>query len=625
MVLARAGWAISAAAFLLVASAVLHADHTGWFPAGLLVFVIAICAWRPVSGLEIVVAAMPLSWYLMSQRWNGTISWAEVAACAAIAGLSIDAALRPRAGRVPATVAIPALLFGLVVCSAIAASLTVKSLTLGPGFGTDIVRELTGEYFVDIKGFPGLHAGMLLLEGVMLFALAARVTSAKPTALLRIGAATVIGATLAGLMNIALLLEAALRSDTPLAALVNLVRTSRLNVGYPDVNAAGSYFVMALFLAAATIVARSHRRWWTIDAIIIAAALWLTGSRAAYVAGILALGAALAIRWTARERRRVFVAGAVGVALAACVTLVAFASPLRDNQGSSGTAIGIRLGMALAGARMIEARPTFGVGLGEFYQRSGEFVSQKLLAEFPPSLHENAHNNFVQVVSELGLVGGVPFVWLVAAGLWIVTREARRAADSDPVPLLITAAVVSFVITWLAGHPLLIPEASGVFWIVFGAAVGATAVVEPPTPQRLRWLMAAVIAAAIVGTTPLRMKAMTEDAELEHLGVNLSSVWQSSPDGVRFRVAEGHATVFVPAASGLEFSVNPRTDHPVLVEMRLDGRLADIVSLAPGRWNELRLPARRRVERSRYSPLELRVENGDHIEIWVTKVRPLID
>jgi hypothetical protein len=382
---------------------------------------------------------------------------------------------------------------------------------------------------------------------------------------------------------------------------------------------------MALFLAAATIVARSHRRWWTIDAVVIAAALWLTGSRAAYVAGTLALGAALAIRWTARERRRVFVAAAVGVALAACVALVAFASPLRDNQESSGTAMGIRAGLALAGARMIEARPTFGVGLGEFYQRSGEFVSQKLLAEFPPSLHENAHNNFVQVVSELGLIGGVPFVWLVAAGLFVVTREARRTVDSDPAPLLIAAAIASFVITWLAGHPLLIPEASGVFWIVFGAAVGATAVVEPPRAQRLRWWMAAVIAASIIGTTPLRMKAMTEDAELEHLGVGLSSLWQSSPDGVRFRVAEGHATVFVPASSGLEFSVNPRTDHPVLVEIRLDGRLADIVTLQPGRWNELRLPARRRAERARYSPLELRVENGDRIEIWVTKVRPLID
>jgi hypothetical protein len=378
-----------------------------------------------------------------------------------------------------------------------------------------------------------------------------------------------------------------------------------------------------LFLAVATIVARPNKRWWTVDAIVIASALWLTSSRAAYVGGILALGAALAIRWTAGERRRVFVASGLGIAVMAGVTLVAFASPQRGNQGSSGTAVDIRLGMAMAGVRMIEAHPTFGVGLAEFHQRSGEFVSQRLLAEFPVSLHENAHNNFVQVASELGLIGGVPFVWLVVAGLFVVARKGRRDVSSDPVPLIITAAIGSFVITWLAGHPLLIPEASGVFWIVFGAATGAAAAAEPPKPQRWQWWLAAVIAASIVGTTPLRMQAMTQDAELEHLGVGLSSVWQSS-DGVRFRVAEGHATVFVPAASSFEFSVNPRTDHPVRVEMRLDGRLADIVLLAPGRWNDLRLPARRRAERSRYSPLDLRVENGDRIEIWVTKVRPLI-
>ena len=141
----------------------LHAGHTGWFPALLLAFVVTVCAWRPLSGLEIVSAAVPLSWYLMQRHWSAWVRWAEARRCAAIAGLSVDAAGPPRAARVARGVAVPALLFGIVVCSAIVASLAVKSLTLGPAFWGAVAQEIARDYFIDLAEFPGLHAGMLLL------------------------------------------------------------------------------------------------------------------------------------------------------------------------------------------------------------------------------------------------------------------------------------------------------------------------------------------------------------------------------------------------------------------------------------------------------------------------------
>src|SRR5690349_9511477 len=126
-VLARVGWGVSAAFFLLITSAVLHADRVGWVPAVPLVLAVAICAWRAASGLEILSAVMPVSWFLMQRAgWNDTVSWAEVFACAAIAGLSIDAARSP-AGRVPAAIRAPALIFGLVVVFAMITSVAVKS------------------------------------------------------------------------------------------------------------------------------------------------------------------------------------------------------------------------------------------------------------------------------------------------------------------------------------------------------------------------------------------------------------------------------------------------------------------------------------------------------------------
>ena len=86
---------------------------------------------------------------------------------------------------------------------------------------------------------------------------------------------------------------------------------------------------------------------------------------------------------------------------------------------------------------MIASRPAFGIGLGEFYQRSGEFATPELIAKFPVAVHENAHNNFLQIAAELGLIGGVVFVWLVAARA--ATWRHADGAD-DRVRLLVIAA-----------------------------------------------------------------------------------------------------------------------------------------------------------------------------------------
>src|SRR5207253_205853 len=63
-------------------------------------------------------------------------------------------------------------------------------------------------------------------------------------------------------------------------------------------------------------------------------------------------------------------------------------------------------------ARMWASAPIFGVGVGRYHERSAQFMPDELRAIYP---HENAHNYFVQQFAELGLVGGIAFLWLVAA------------------------------------------------------------------------------------------------------------------------------------------------------------------------------------------------------------------
>jgi O-antigen ligase len=541
-----------------------------------------------------------------------------------LTGASLNAVRgRDRDGRLPLSLSAPAVLFGAIVVASLIASLGPAALRLGPAFTDALVTQLTRGYFTNVRGFPGLHAGALLLEGLVLFAVAARVAARRrpddgfPR---RIAAAVAASATLAGALNIDRLVRAAARGDAFWTSLADLADRFRWNVHYTDFNAAGSYFVMAALVAAAlAITSRGPRRIaWTAAVITITAALWLTSSRVAILAGMLAAGAVFLATELARGRARAKRAAAVAAAGVLLLAAIAVALPHRGNQKSPLLATDVRFGLIQTGARMIASYPAFGIGLAQFYQRSGEFSSPDLIAKFPVAVHENAHNNFVQVAAELGVGGGLLFAWLIAAALAIAGRHA--VTTRDPFLVLTLAALGAFVLTCLGGHPLLIPEAAYAFWTMLGVAAGASALPEHPR-SRLRWLVA-ICLATIALTLPWRVRATMQDADLEHVGIGVGT-WQDSPDGRRYREAQGSATLFVPLGSALRLGVYPLTDQPVRLELRLDGRVADIVLLEPRQWNDLTVPARNVTTTARYGQLDLRLIDAGQTAMWITKVQPI--
>ncbi len=74
----------------------------------------------------------------------------------------------------------------------------------------------------------------------------------------------------------------------------------------------------------------------------------------------------------------------------------------------------LRSQFLLTSARMFASAPVFGVGVGRYFDRSAEFMTPELRELYG---NENAHNYFAQQFAELGLVGGLLFVWLIAAVL----------------------------------------------------------------------------------------------------------------------------------------------------------------------------------------------------------------
>jgi hypothetical protein len=249
----------------------------------------------------------------------------------------------------------------------------------------------------------------------------------------------------------------------------------------------------------------------------------------------------------------------------------------------------------ITGLRMIASAPVFGVGIGRYFEMSGRFM--------PPSIywfyfHENAHNNFLQIGGELGLLGLFAFVWfLIAAAQRIIHARPNPA---DTLMLASAAGAATFVATWLTSHPLLVPEVAYSFWIVLGIALArADAALRRqatgrPAARRER-IATALIALLIVCSVPLRARYAGRGQSLEQVTFGFYD-WEND-NGFPYRWTGRRATFFVPAGAR-ELHIPVRSmmilghQEPVRFSIAVNGRVLDTFPITQGNWEtvQLRLP-----------------------------------
>ena len=619
----RAAAALGAALFLIVLASLAGVPGVPRLILVELGALVLIAALRPEHALVLLAVTTPVAGWV-GRQWNPTTAWAEAGAVAFCAGYCLRGALARRTDAPPDTLDAPVLLTSGVVLASLAAQLLIDDWRFGAAATLAGIRELaTGWYFLMASNAEPIDAAMRLLESLIILRAAATAARAVPGFGPRLIASAVAGAGLAAALNLLRLWEGAARLDTPAAAFVRLFLHARFNISYGDVNAAGSYFVLTLFAAAGLALA-PRRRAWLLVALLIASSVWVTSSRTAMIVAALALllpAGALAMRIRGvRVRSTVLAASAVVLILAAGVA--AYAIPQRGNQQSVLAATRVRVEMAATSFRMTASSPAFGVGIGRYYSRSGEFSSPELLQLFPPAVHENAHNNFLQFLAELGIVGLAAIGWL----LWSCSRliAPLLAADSrDPVRWGLVTGLVSFVLSWLGGHPLLLDEPALTFWLLLGVASGWGAQYLPP--RRTTTRVAAVLTLLVAASVPLQVLHQRAAFDLEHRGIGLSP-WQTAIDGVRYRLAAAKSSVFVPASAQMviiplrSVALAPE----VRVELSLDGRPADVVTIVSDRWHYLRLQMTRDAGGPRFRRLDLRVtpDSGDASVLMVGKVEP---
>ena len=505
--------------------------------------VLAVSIASPVVGFLLAIAAAPFGHLLAVTVSVENFRMAEAITLAFLTGWLLHGWADRDGPRMPRF--IPAFFAAAVVASALGLA---WQLSQSPGELSRDLNLLIRAYNLSADRI-GVIAGARLLEGVAVAAATVTLFRAHPRL------AVIIPAVLAGAGTAAAaaswLLWQGIAPEAVLRA--HALNGYRVAAHVIDANAAGSYFAMLVCLAVGMAWRARDRRTRAIWVAMAAAAglgVWLTASRSAAAAVVLATTVFLVWSVAARSRSRRVVMGAIGAAGLMAVAGSAVLWTLSHDQLSRGTSY--RLQFNETSLRMIADRPVIGVGIGQYASQSALFLSPELAWEYG---FENAHNYFLQVAAELGLPGFALFAGLFIAGLWRAAR-AMMTSPEDARLAGVVCGTAAWLGTALVSHPFLVDEVALPFWVQFGLLLGLSAAVlrapitaTPTQPASRRWLMRAGVAAAagyVALSPPLREWRGTLQPPDES-AVTGCSDWETDRDGTRYRWAREYASLFVPA------------------------------------------------------------------------------
>lgn len=164
-----------------------------------------------------------------------------------------------------------------------------------------------------------------------------------------------------------------------------------------------------------------------------------------------AIALTVALCWLVARRAfpaRVLALGLAGVLLAGTALFLTFPDDIGDALSQkdqvAGSNIDSRALRWEVAATMLPAHPVLGVGPGGFRSNYLAASGNAELAEQTPV----AHNMYVEVAAELGLLGLAGFLGMIAVGLWAAERAVRDARDglSRLLPLAVQGSLIAICV-----------------------------------------------------------------------------------------------------------------------------------------------------------------------------------
>ena len=246
---------------------------------------------------------------------------------------------------------------------------------------------------------------------------------------------------------------------------------------YKNPNNLATFLIVAILTVAAQILVhrkRSQVGLWTL-LILLLGCLAYTLSRGAFLGFAIGLSFLFMIN---QRRKKVWIVA--GVALVLVTGLLLTKTHLRDVLTLSDVGSQERNIMWNTAWRMIQARPIVGVGLNTFMANYLHYVAG------PNQGPAYAHNCFLQIAAETGLIGLICFLWFTGS-LFLSCWRRLRTIDSEETSLKpwlagVTAGLLAFLIQSMFDTNLYALRQAALFWTLAGLAFGASqsAAKEPP-------------------------------------------------------------------------------------------------------------------------------------------------
>ncbi len=233
-----------------------------------------------------------------------------------------------------------------------------------------------------------------------------------------------------------------------------------------------AFFLLPAIALGLAVRGAGGRRWpWDLATLLVVVAVLGTLSRGALL-GLLAMGALALAAGMVRLRTALGISVVAGVVVLAVLAVAPglVATSLEQKGVVAGQNVSERLDLWAAAGRMTLESPVVGLGPGAFSQHHDEYTSA--LPEDVNHPLDVAHNTWLEVSSELGLVGLLAFVALlvVACGTaWTCWRRTREPLAAGTAAGLVGCAVAATFVTEQYYLPL---------WLLCALAVGVGAAQE---------------------------------------------------------------------------------------------------------------------------------------------------